>query len=232
MRLRRRDVLLARDRVLDRQDRGQRLVLDLDQLRGGARLVERRGRDGGDRLALVFDHVGGEQRLVAADRRDVVLAGNVGGRDRRDDAGRGERAGEVDAQDAGMGVRAQHQRGFERARHVRHVVDVERAAGDVADGAVVAHGGVDAAADAGERRVHSASTRVSTRDVVSSCSRRTRSGGRAQPVAGAAAMVAHRREVARERRVDVGDAQCWLQARPASAASRLAARMARAAMPP
>ena len=57
----------------------------------------------------------------------------------------------VDAQDAGVRVRAQHQRGFERARHVRHVVEIERAAGDMADGAVVAHGGVDAAADAAER---------------------------------------------------------------------------------
>ena len=182
----------------------QRLVVDLDQLRGGARLVERRGRDGGDRLALVLDQVGRKQRLVAADRRDVVLARNVGRGDGRDDARRRERAGEVDAADAGMRVRAQHQRGFERARRVRHVVDVERAAGDVADGAVVADGGVDAAADACERGVHSASTRVGAARCRLELQPAHQVGGRAQPVGGAAAMVAHRGEVARDRSVDLG----------------------------
>ena len=148
--MRRRDETLARHRLLDGEDGRKRLVLDLDELRGRARLIERGGRDRRDRLAFILDQVGGEQRLVAADRRDVVLAGNVGGGDRRDHAGRGERADKVDAPDAGMGMRAEHQRGFERARHARHVVDIERRAGDMADRAVVAHRGVDAAANAGE----------------------------------------------------------------------------------
>ena len=92
-RLRRRDVLLARDRLLDRQHRRQRLVFDLDELRGGARLVERIGRHRRHRLALILDHVRRQQRLVAADRRDVVLARNVARRDRAAHAGRRERAG-------------------------------------------------------------------------------------------------------------------------------------------
>ena len=40
------------------EHRRQRLVFDVDELRRGARLIERRRRDGGDRLALVFDDVG------------------------------------------------------------------------------------------------------------------------------------------------------------------------------
>ena len=163
-----------RKRLLDGQHCGQRFVLDVDQLGGGTRLIERPSRDGGDRLAFVLDKIGGQQRLIWTNGTDVVLAGNVGGRNRRDDAGRGERAGEIDAADTGMRMRAEHQRGFERAGYVRHIVDVERAAGDVADRTVVAHRTVHAATDAGERRVHKASTRVSISDDVSSCSRRTR----------------------------------------------------------
>ena len=59
-----------------------------------------------------------------------------------DTPGAADRAREIDAADAGVGMRAQHQRGFERARHGRDIVDIARRAGDVTDGAVVAHGRV------------------------------------------------------------------------------------------
>ncbi len=73
-----------------------------------------------------------------------------------------------------MRVRAEHQRGLERAGRVRHVVEIERAAGDMADGAVVAHRRMHAAANASERRAHNASTRTGAVDVVSIWNRRSR----------------------------------------------------------
>ena len=172
--LRRRHVGFARNGVFDGENGGQRLVVDRHEFCSSARLVQRRRRDSHHRLADILGYGRGKQRLVAADRRDVVLAQNVGRDDRRRDAGYGQRPADVDAQDARVRVRAQHQRDLERARHIRHVVDIERAPGDMGDGAVVTDRGVDAAADAGEGRVHSASRRVAVADVVSSCSRRTR----------------------------------------------------------
>ena len=70
------------------------------------------------------------------------------------------RARDIDRQNAGVRVGAEHQRGFERAGHGRHIVEIERRAGDMADGAVVADRGVHAAADAREGRRHSASNRM------------------------------------------------------------------------
>ena len=62
--LRRRDEALARDRLFDRQDGGERLIVDLDQPCGRPRLIERARGDGRDRLAFIFDDVGGQCRLV------------------------------------------------------------------------------------------------------------------------------------------------------------------------
>ena len=174
-RLRRADIVLARDRLLDGQDCGQRLIGDGDELRRRARLVERRRRHRGHRLAGIGDAIGGEQRLVAADRRDVVLARDVRGGDDGDDARSGAGARAIDRENAGVRVGAEHQRGFERAARGRDIVDIERLARDMAAGAVVADGGVHAAADAREGRRHNASNRMGTVGLpVSSRNRRTR----------------------------------------------------------
>ena len=166
--LRRRDIALACHRLLDGQHGGKRLVVDIDQLCRCARLIERRRGDRRDRLAFVFDHLRRQCRFVAADRCDVVTAGNIGGGDRGDHAGRGERTGQIDVADTGVRVWAQHQGRFERSRHGRDVVEVLCRAGDVPDRAVVAHRGVHAAANACERLVHSASTRIGAAKDVSS----------------------------------------------------------------
>src|SRR5262249_17849081 len=78
-RLRRRDVAFTCDRLLDRQHRGERLVIDGDELCRRARLIERHRRDRRHRLALVFDHVGGERGVAPSGRRDGVPAGGGGG---------------------------------------------------------------------------------------------------------------------------------------------------------
>ena len=78
------------DRVLDRQDRRQRLVDHADRGGGGARLLLGLGEHPGDRLAVKADLVG-EQRLVVARRPDVVLARDVGRGEQREHARAGER---------------------------------------------------------------------------------------------------------------------------------------------
>ena len=113
--LRRRNVTLARHRFFDRQHRGERLVVDRGELCRRARLIERRRRDRRHRLPVVFDHVRGQSRLIAADRCDVVLAGNVGGGDRGEHARGGEGGGEIDAADTGMRMRTQHKGRFQRS---------------------------------------------------------------------------------------------------------------------
>ena len=172
--LRRRDIACARDRLFDRQHGGKRLVVDLDELRRCARLIERRRRDCRNRLAFILDHLGRQCRLIAADRRDVVPAGDIGGGDGRDHAGRGESARQIDMPDARVPMRAQHQGGLERSRHVRDVVEVSRLAGDVPDRAVVAHRCMRAAANASKGLVHSVSTRIGPAWDVSSWKRRSR----------------------------------------------------------
>ena len=167
-----RDEAVARDRLFDGQDGGERLIDDLDQPCGRPRLIECGRGDGRNRLAFVFDDVGGQCRLVTADRGDVVLAGNVGSRDRGDDAGRGERARQIDAADTGMRMGAQDQRRFQRPRHGRDIVEIARGTGDMPDRAVVARRRVYPSADPCERLVHSASTRTSTFEEVSNWKRR------------------------------------------------------------
>ena len=173
-RLRRRHVAFPRQRLLERQHRRQRFILDLDELRRRPRLVERRRRERRHRLSLVLDHVGGERRLVGADRRDVVPARDIG-RGHDDDIARGgERARELDATNTGMGVWAQHQHGVERAGHSRDIIEVARLAGHMTGRAVVAHGSVHSSADACERFVHNASSRTATVELVSCWNRRNR----------------------------------------------------------
>ena len=55
-------------------------VFHLHELCRGAREIERRGRYRRHHLTFMLDEAGREQRLVGADRRDVVLAGNVAAR--------------------------------------------------------------------------------------------------------------------------------------------------------
>ncbi len=70
--------------------------VDLRELRRAPRRVARLGDDGEQGLAAIENLVGGEERLVLERRRDVVGAGNVGGRQHGDDAGRGADGFEIE----------------------------------------------------------------------------------------------------------------------------------------
>ena len=157
-RLRLRDVALALQRLLDGEHGFQHLVVDRDQRRGPPRGVAVAGGDRRDRVAHIFGDSVGEDRLAREDRRYVVDPRYVGGGD--DGAHSRESAclRAVDGEDSGMRVRAGGEPDFLGVRNGRHVVDIDRAPGDVLLGAVVAPCAVDPAL---ERRCgHSANTPV------------------------------------------------------------------------
>ena len=112
-----------RQRIVDRDDRGQRRVVHVDQLGRVYRLVQRFGHDKRHRLADEADAALGEQRLYA-DEPGRAVAPFAGHRrtqraepalfelrscQYRQHTGRRARGGRVDRGDVGMGVRrAQH----------------------------------------------------------------------------------------------------------------------------
>jgi hypothetical protein len=141
-RRRRLDIGLGGERRLDVEDGCFGVDLDRRALGRVARRVETRRHHQRQRLAGIEDAVGREQRLVAADRGDVVLAGNVLRTKHRDDT-RCRR--DLDLLQPAMRDRAQHQRGMQRSRRLRHVVDVDRLAGGVLQRRIVAQRAVRAA---------------------------------------------------------------------------------------
>src|SRR5262249_57180208 len=74
--------------------------------------------------------------------------------------------------DTGVRMRAQQQGGLQRSGHDRNASEVAWRTGDMGDGAVVAHGSVDRAANSARNFVHSASTRIGSANDVSSWKRR------------------------------------------------------------
>jgi hypothetical protein len=95
-----------RKRFLRAEVRGQRAVLDLDQLERGARgaLVLRRHR--GDRLAPVANAFARQRIFVVRDRQDAVGNAAIGAREDGAHSGQRPGAARVDANDLGVGVRA------------------------------------------------------------------------------------------------------------------------------
>ena len=143
-------------RVLDVDHRRQRLVLDLDQFGGVARLLHRFGDHEGDALADRAHLVGGEDR---PQRAKALRAAHVFGHRRRqaaelvgDDIGAGEHGkhavggfglGGIDALDARVGMRRHHHHAVALMRQV-DVVDIAAAAGDEARVLDPGHGLTDA----------------------------------------------------------------------------------------
>jgi len=129
-------------RALRVDDRLERVVLDLDPLRGAARLLRMLGRNECDRLAEVANTVPGQHGLVAELEPVALLSRDVGVRQHGVDAGHRQRLGEVDRTDPRMGVRApqrvapEHSRCLQVARvgelagHLRNAVDARN---DLAD---------------------------------------------------------------------------------------------------
>ena len=108
--------VLALERLLDGEDRLERLVVDVDQRQRLVRgvLVER--GDGGDGLADVAHLVDRERRLVLRRRHDPHLLGHVRAGDDRDHAGMRQRAGDVEALDARVRLRRSQQAPVQHAR--------------------------------------------------------------------------------------------------------------------
>ena len=157
-RLRFGDIALALQRLLDGEHGFQHLVLDRDQRRRPPRGVAIAGGDRSDRVADIFGDSVGEDRLVREDRRDVVDPRYVGGGDDGAHPRESARLRAVDGEDSGMRVRTGGEPDLLRARNGRHVVDIDRASGDVLLGAVVAPCPVDPALE--RRSGHKANTPV------------------------------------------------------------------------
>ena len=107
-------------------DAGQRLVIDLDQLRRVGGDIAVLGDDEGDFLVLEQNLVLGQHRLdVARQRRHVMQTERfqVGGGQDGEDAGQRLGAAGVDAADAGMGVRRADEIAEDHARQFQ-VVDI------------------------------------------------------------------------------------------------------------
>ena len=113
-------------RILDAEQRRQRLVLHLDQRGsfGCRRLIER--GNGGDFVADVVDDLVAEQRLLDA---HVELRG-IGMGDHRLDARQGQRSRGVDAQDPRARMRTAHDLRVQHAGQ-HHVVGEQRAAAEL-----------------------------------------------------------------------------------------------------
>ena len=102
--------------LLDRGDRGKRLVSDADQPAGGASRLLVEGCDGRDRVTDVAHLLELERPLVLADGQDPEAGRQRLAGEDRNDAGQLERVAGVDAEDAGVRVRAAYQRARERPR--------------------------------------------------------------------------------------------------------------------
>ena len=128
----------GRERGVDAEHRGQRLVGDLDRRGAAPGGVVGLGDDPADGVADVVDDLGGQQLLVGG-----VAGAVVERRGCRRGRGRGRRRARARAaavstdDDPGVGVRRQDRPAGELAGGRELVVGVDRAAGDVADGALV-----------------------------------------------------------------------------------------------
>ena len=91
---RRQHIGLRRQRLVDGEDRGQRLEVELRELRRAPRGVHIGGGDGEYRLPGEFDDIVREDRVVVLDRADVVDAGNIGRGDDGHDARHGVHVGQ------------------------------------------------------------------------------------------------------------------------------------------
>ena len=122
------------ERLLDRHQRAQRLIVDLDQLRGslGCLLVHRRHR--GDRVAHHADLGAAEGLLVLGHGEDAELhRGQVGPRDDRVHPRHLPGPRGIDARDEGVRAGAAEELGEGHARE-HEVVGVFRVAGDLGPG--------------------------------------------------------------------------------------------------
>jgi hypothetical protein len=110
---------------------------------GGAGGGDRGGGHGEQALADIGHLAVGEQLVVVDHRADVVLAGDVLGGQHQHHAGRGAHGRQVH-RTIRRGPSCSAQMDVQHAGRLGHVVDIDRRARDVAQGAVMRQRGVDA----------------------------------------------------------------------------------------
>ena len=125
-------------RLRDRDLGGERLGLDLRQSCRGAGGPIALRRDDEQGLARIEDLPFREELVVVKHRTDIVLARNVGGGEDRDHARRGADFGEVEPGEPCVAVGREAEGEMQRSGRLGQIVDIARAAGDMALGAVVA----------------------------------------------------------------------------------------------
>jgi hypothetical protein len=127
--------VLARQRLLDGHDGGQRLVVHADRRRGVDGFRVRFRDDERDRIADVPHTLAHEQRARRPGRRRAVTAlarairrqiaeavgGDIGARQDRQHTRRCDRRARVDRRNARMGMRRAHEHGVHLARQVNVV---------------------------------------------------------------------------------------------------------------
>ena len=122
---------IGMERLVHGHQRGQRLVLHIDEREGGGGRLQGLGCHRGHRVAVVADLVDGQHGRVLHQRAVVLLdVLEVRGREHRHDPGMGLGRRRVDAEDAGVGVGAAQDPGVEHAR-VGQVGGVDRLAADL-----------------------------------------------------------------------------------------------------
>ena len=127
----------ADERIRDRDRRRSGLDVDLREPRRPARLVALARDDREQGLAVEQDLVEREQGLVGENRRDVVLAGNIGRRQNGDDARGAAHRFQTQALQFAGGLVGHADRDMQRARGLADVVDISRRALDVQAGGIV-----------------------------------------------------------------------------------------------
>ena len=140
-----------RERILDREDGRELLVLDARQPRRAARLVDRRRDDEEDRLADVLDLLGRENRIVVHDRADVIAARDVCRGIDGDHPGRRAHRREIERAQPRVRTLREPERAMQRPPWLADVIDVGCLACHVQMSALVANGISHAPRHAGSR---------------------------------------------------------------------------------
>ena len=127
----------ADERISDRDRRGLGFDLDLGEPRRAPRLIARARHDREQGLTVEQDLIEGEQRLIGENRRNVVLARNIGRRQNSDDAGGRAHRLQAKAPQLAGGLVGHADRDMQRARGLADVVDISRGALNVQTGGIM-----------------------------------------------------------------------------------------------
>ena len=128
---------VPRNRLLDRENRRQRLVVDDDLGGGGATRFLRIPHHQSDDLSVIKCLLVGEQNLIMPHRADIVQAGHILGQQDRRDPRHIARRRDITPQNPGVGMRRTNRPDLEHRLGLSDIVDVNGVAGDMFVAALV-----------------------------------------------------------------------------------------------